>query len=237
MTRQTCNIYCDESCHLENDGIPVMVLGGTYARAEEVRRISRSVRDLKAEYGLATDFQVRWTKVSPGKLDFYRALIALFMNDEALRFRGVLIPDKGVLVHDRFDQDHNDRYCKMYHPMLRYVFNAPHRYQVYLDIRDTRGGHKTRHLREILCNSIHDFDQEAGGKGPAGPLARKRHPAADRPVDWRDLVREPWANRKRCQAGPNRGPEGRARPERAFPDKGVLAPKVQYPSPAGQRDA
>lgn len=161
MTQQTYNIYCDESCHLENDDIPVMVLGGTYCRAEKVRRISQSVRDLRAEYGLAPDFEIKWTKVSNGKLEFYRALIALFLNEDALRFRGVLIPDKGVLVHDQFDQDHNDWYYKMYYLMLRYVFTAPHRYQVYLDIKDTRGGHKTRHLHEVLCNSIHDFDQEA----------------------------------------------------------------------------
>ena len=160
MTQHTYNIYCDESCHLENDDIPVMVLGGTYCRGKEVKRISQAVRNLKVQNGLAPDFEVKWTKVSNGKLDFYRALINLFLIEEALRFRGVLIPDKGALDHAHFDQDHNDWYYKMYYTMLRYVFTAPHRYQVYLDIKDTQGGRRIHRLHEALCNSIYDFDQE-----------------------------------------------------------------------------
>ncbi len=156
----TYNIYCDESCHLENDNIPVMVLGGTYCRAGEVKRISRAVRDLKAQHGLAPDFEVKWTKVSNGKLDFYRALVALFLAEEALHFRGVLIPDKGALDHGRFGQNHDEWYYKMYYTMLRYVFTAPNRYRVYLDIKDTRGGGKTRNLHDVLANSLHDFDKK-----------------------------------------------------------------------------
>ena len=156
----TYNIYCDESCHLENDNIPVMVLGGTYCRAGEVKRISRAVRELKAQHGLAPDFEVKWTKVSKGKLDFYRALVALFLEEDALHFRGVLIPDKGALDHGRFGQNHDEWYYKMYYTMLRYVFTAPNHYRVYLDIKDTRGGDKTRNLHNVLSNSLHDFNQE-----------------------------------------------------------------------------
>ena len=65
-----------------------------------------------------------------------------------------------MLDHERFDQDHDDWYYKMYYTMLCCIFTAPHRYQVYLDIKDTRGGHKTRHLHEVLCNSLYDFDHE-----------------------------------------------------------------------------
>ena len=35
MTK-TYNIYCDESCHLEKDQIPVMVLGGGVVPFESV---------------------------------------------------------------------------------------------------------------------------------------------------------------------------------------------------------
>ena len=160
MKRRVYNIYCDESCHLENDGIPVMVLGGVYCGAEKVRRISHAIRELKRQYGLAPDFEVKWTKVSRGKIDFYRALIALFLQDDTLHFRGILIPDKRTLDHGRFGQDHDKWYYKMYYVMLRYVFSAPNRYRIYLDIKDTRGGHKVRHLHEVLCNSLHDFDRE-----------------------------------------------------------------------------
>jgi len=34
----------------------------------------------------------------------------------------------------------------MYFTMLRPIFTAPHRYRIYLDVKDTRGGPKTRKL-------------------------------------------------------------------------------------------
>src|SRR5690606_24959345 len=33
-------------------------------------------------------------------------------------------------------------------------------YRVYLDLKDTRGGRKARHLHEVLCNSLYDFSHE-----------------------------------------------------------------------------
>ena len=155
------NVYCDESCHLEHDGVPVMAWGAVYCPADASRAISEAVRALKAAHGLAHDFEAKWTKVSPAKADFYLALIDLFLNDERLRFRGLVVPDKGLLDHARFDQSHDDWYYKMYFTMLRPIFCAPHRYRIYLDVKDTRGGPKTRKLHEVLANSLYDFDREA----------------------------------------------------------------------------
>jgi hypothetical protein len=155
------NVYCDESCHLEHDGIPVMAWGAVYCPAAETRAIAAAVRALKAEHGLAHDFEAKWTKISPAKVDFYLALVDLFLADERLRFRGLVVPEKGLLDHARFDQSHDDWYYKMYFTMLRPIFCAPHRYRIYLDVKDTRGGPKTRKLHDVLGNSLHDFDRQA----------------------------------------------------------------------------
>lgn len=160
MTARLINIYCDESCHLENDRERVMVLGGAYCDSSEIRRISNAVRGIKDRHNISPEFEIKWTKVSNGALPFYRELIAFFLNDTSLRFRGVLVPDKSILNHDEYDQTHDDWYYKMYYLMLRYVFSAPHSYNVYLDIKDTRGSDKVRHMHEVLCNSIHDFDHQ-----------------------------------------------------------------------------
>lgn len=155
------NVYCDESCHLEHDGVPVMAWGAVSCQADETRTVTEAVRALKAAHGLAPDFEAKWTKVSPAKTDFYLALLDLFLSDERLRFRGLVVPDKGLLDHARFDQSHDDWYYKMYFRMLRPIFCAPHRYRIYLDVKDTRGGPKTRKLHEVLANSLYDFDRQA----------------------------------------------------------------------------
>lgn len=154
------NVYCDESCHLEHDGVPVMAWGAVYCPEDASRAIAEAVRGLKAEYGMAPDFEAKWTKISPAKADFYLALVDLFLADDRLRFRGLVVPDKGLLDHSRFDQSHDDWYYKMYFTMLRPIFTAPHRYRIYLDVKDSRGGPKTRKLHEVLANSLFDFDRE-----------------------------------------------------------------------------
>ena len=74
------NIHCDESCHLEHDGVPVMAWGAVYCQADGSRAIAEAVRALKANHGLAHDFKAKWTKVSPAKVHFYLALVDLFLD-------------------------------------------------------------------------------------------------------------------------------------------------------------
>lgn len=154
------NLYCDESCHLEHDDIPVMAWGTITCETGHARALSEAIRGIKEEYGLKPDFEAKWTKVSPAKAGFYLALVDLFLADDRMRFRGLVVPDKGLLDHGRFDQSHNDWYYKMYFTMLRPIFTAPHRYRIYLDVKDTCGGPRTRKLHEVLANSLHDFDRQ-----------------------------------------------------------------------------
>jgi hypothetical protein len=157
---RTFNVYCDESCHLEHDGVPVLAWGAVSCPAGDVRAFAEIIRALKTEHGLAPHFEAKWSKVSPAQAGFYLALIDLFLADERLRFRGLVVPDKSLLDHARFNQSHDDWYYKMYFTMLRPIFTAPHRYRIYLDVKDTRGGPKTRKLHEVLANSLYDFDRE-----------------------------------------------------------------------------
>lgn len=154
------NVYCDESCHLEHNGIPVMAWGAVLCSAGDTRTISEAARRLKIKHGLSRDFEAKWVKVSPAKVTFYLDLIDLFLSDDRLRFRGLVVPDKRLLDHARFEQSHDEWYYKMYFTMLRPIFTAPHRYRIYLDVKDTRGGPKTRELHDVLANSLYDFDRQ-----------------------------------------------------------------------------
>jgi hypothetical protein len=159
-TPRTFNVYCDESCHLENDQIPIMAWGALSCPTADARAIAEVVRALKAEHRLNPHFEAKWSKVSPAQAAFYLALIDLFLSDDRLRFRGLVVPDKRLLDHARFDQTHDEWYYKMYFTMLRPIFTAPHRYRIYVDVKDTRGGPKTRKLHDVLANSLYDFDHE-----------------------------------------------------------------------------
>lgn len=64
------NIYCDESCHLENDRQKAMLLGAVWCPIEEIKEISKRIREIKMQYGFKKDFEIKWTKISPRKLNF-----------------------------------------------------------------------------------------------------------------------------------------------------------------------
>ncbi len=153
------NIYCDESCHLEKDGLQVMVLGAVWCPLQKTREISVRLREIKEEHGLSRDFEIKWGKVSPCNLALYRDILNYFFDDDDLHFRVLIVPDKHFLEHKRFGQDHDTFYYKMYFDMLKVLFSPKCEYRIYLDIKDTRSAEKTKKLHEVLCNANYDFNR------------------------------------------------------------------------------
>ena len=155
------NVYCDESCHLEHDGINDMVIGAVWCEQQSVKRINRDIRDLKEKYGIASSAELKWTKVAPVKKDVYIDLINYFFEHPALHFRCILIPDKNNLDHVRFQQTHDEWYYKMYFDMLKGIFSPEDTYEIYIDIKDTHSNQRAKKLEEISRNSIYDFSGES----------------------------------------------------------------------------
>lgn len=153
-------VYCDESCHLENDHIPIMVLGAIWCPADKVRGISDALREIKIRHGLKPAFEAKWTKISPSKVGFYQDLVDFFFDNDGLHFRALIVPDKSKLAHEAFGQTHDTWYYKMYFDMLKVILDPDARYRLYLDIKDTRGGAKVAKLRDVLCNNLYDFSRE-----------------------------------------------------------------------------
>jgi len=157
---QIFNVYCDESCHLENDHYQTMVLGALWCPVEKSHEISVRIREIKAGHGLSTKFEVKWTKVSPAQKKFYLDLIDYFFDNEDLHFRALIVPDKTKLQHDKFSHDHDTWYYKMYFDMLKVILSPDSSYRIYLDIKDTRSAEKVKKLHEVLCNDMYDFQQK-----------------------------------------------------------------------------
>lgn len=154
------NVYCDESCHLENDHQQVMVLGAVWCPLEKAHEIAVRIREIKQRHNMKPGFESKWTKVSPAKRLFYLDLMDYFFDDDDLHFRALIVPDKSQLQHEAYSQSHDDWYYKMYFNMLKVIFSPKAHYRIYLDIKDTRGAEKVVKLHDVLCNSIFDFSQQ-----------------------------------------------------------------------------
>lgn len=154
------NVYCDESSYMLHDKSNVMALGALWCLNNKSREINLEIRDLKTNFGFSPDFEIKWTKVSSGKMDFYSALVNYFFDNPGLYLRVLVVPDKSRLRHDDFAQSHDDWYYKMYFEMIKLILDPEASHNIYLDIKDTRSAIKIKKLHEVLCNNMYDFSRE-----------------------------------------------------------------------------
>lgn len=155
------NIFCDESCHLEFDKSPVMVLGAVSCADNEKASIFSDIRNIKTKHGLSSHFEIKWTKVSESKIDFYIDIINYFWNSDVLSYRGLIATGKDRLDHQAYNGgDYDLWYYKMYFCMLDAIIRPDHQYRIFIDIKDTHGGKRVQKLHEVLCNNRYDFHHD-----------------------------------------------------------------------------
>ena len=143
---KTFNIYCDESCHLENDHKNHMLIGSVSSAYNQVKRHTERINNLKNKhhyYG-----EIKWSNVSTSQQMFYKELIDYFFDTD-LRFRAVVV-NKSKVNNEAHNQDYDTFYYKMYYYLLNHNKNSSYRYNVYLDIKDTLSAFKVNKLKEIL---------------------------------------------------------------------------------------
>lgn len=157
---QIYNIYCDESCHLEKDKQKAMVLGAVWCPIEKIKEISKRIKEIKERHGLKRNFEIKWTKISPAKTAFYADIVDYFFDNDDLHFRCLVVVDKSKVNHCDFGQTHDEWYYKMYFDLLKVILEPTEKYNIYLDIKDTRSADKLKRLKEILCNNMYDFKRE-----------------------------------------------------------------------------
>ena len=153
----TYNIYCDESCHMMNDEIPIMVLGGVWCHKNEVKEINERIREIKKRHHIS--YEMKWTKISESTKQAYIDLVNYFFDDDDLHFRVLVVDNKNAIDHEAFHQTHDEWYYKEYFEMLQNILDPRHQYNIYLDIKDTKSKTRIDKLREILNNNMWDFSQ------------------------------------------------------------------------------
>lgn len=153
-------VYSDESCHLEHQKeIKPMVLGAVWCPKMEKDEIFKRLKEIKVKHGLSSVCELKWNAVSPSMLSYYEDVVNYFFDNSNLHFRALIIPDKTLLRHQDFNQTHDEFYYKMYFDLLKTIFDPKSSYEIYLDIKDTRGQKKVERLQNVLCNNAYDFNK------------------------------------------------------------------------------
>jgi len=150
MIQKTFNFYCDESCHLENDCHPYMLIGYVSCAYNQVKLHSKNIRQLKADHHVF--YETKWSGLSKSAYPLYNDLIDYFFATD-LQYRAIVI-DKSKLRHEEYHQSHDDFYYKMYFQLLNKKLEPENNYNIYLDIKDTRSAKKVNGLKNYLNSNF-----------------------------------------------------------------------------------
>lgn len=142
------DIYIDESCHLENDHIPVMCIGYVKVPHEFYSRLKNEFYQITKKHGLNSE--LKWNKFSNARTELYKELVDYFF-DTPLQFRCALIKNKSNLSHKDFNQGtHDNFYYHMIYELLTYNVSNKNKYRVFIDVKDTRGREKLRKITGVI---------------------------------------------------------------------------------------
>jgi len=148
-----------------------MVLGAVYCPIEKKDEILERLYSLKLKHRLIPKnkknerdnrayYELKWNKVSVGKLEYFKDVINYFFDDDDLQFRVLVVSDKSKIDYKAYQHTHDTFYYKMYFGMLKAILNPEFSHHIYIDIKDTRSREKVHKLEQILRNDKYDYSKE-----------------------------------------------------------------------------
>lgn len=142
----TFNLYCDESCHLENDQNTYMILGYLRVPYNQMKLHANAIKEVKERHHFFGE--IKWSKVANSQSKFYSDIVSYFFASD-LAFRAIVIKKENI-NNEQYGQDFDTFYYKMYYQLFNHKIDMLSSYNIYLDVKDTLNARKVRKLKEIL---------------------------------------------------------------------------------------
>jgi len=143
---KTFNIYCDESTHLQNDGMPFMMIAYISVGYNQLKQHKEQLKAIRAKHKVKGE--IKWSNVSGGMYPYYADLIDYFFSND-LNFRSIIV-DKSQIDESKEGFTYDDFYFRMYYQLIHHKINQGYDYNIYFDIKDTRSHKKLARLKDML---------------------------------------------------------------------------------------
>lgn len=149
-------VYCDESYpdlfSSQKPTVQYMVIGSLWLRSEDRATFKAEINRLRNQYRIGGEF--KWSKVSPSKKDFYKALITWFgSKGENLRFRCIAIDHSQVNLIKFHENDQELGFYKFYYQMINHWIHDFNNYAIFCDFKRNRRRDRLHVLRRCLSNT------------------------------------------------------------------------------------
>lgn len=149
------NVYCDETLpDLFTTKKPTtkrLLIGSLWIEEEIKEEIKQSIKHLREEYNCWGE--IKWTKISPSKEDFYFKLIDLFFSyGDQMRFRCISVDPKQI----NWQMHNGDKelgFYKFYFFVLDKWIVEFNSYNIFCDAKVNRDLTRLKTMQEILQSS------------------------------------------------------------------------------------
>jgi hypothetical protein len=150
------DVYCDEAYpdlfSSNHPHVRYLIIGSLWLKSEDRDRFKADIHDLRDKYKIGGEF--KWTKVSPSKTEFYRALLTWFhAQGEDLRFRCIAIDHQQVNLIQFHQSDQELGFYKFYYQMLHHWIHPFNEYRIFCDFKRNRLRNRLHTLKACLTHA------------------------------------------------------------------------------------
>ncbi|MBW7875628.1 MAG: DUF3800 domain-containing protein [Candidatus Cloacimonetes bacterium] len=148
-------VYCDESqpdlLFTTKPRFQYLLIGSLWLPESFRSTIKTRVKELRAQFNAWGE--IKWTKVSNSKLNFYLALVELFFSfHDNLRFRCIAI-DHQAVDRSHFCGDCELGFYKFYYQLLYHWISDEDQYRIFVDSKTGRDPQRISVLRRCLSST------------------------------------------------------------------------------------
>ncbi|KIC43848.1 hypothetical protein RA28_19680 [Ruegeria sp. ANG-S4] len=156
------DVYCDEAfpdlLTSQNPNADYLMIGSLWLPSDLRAQAKERIAELREKHSVWGE--IKWTKVSPSKIDFYLDLVDMFFGfGDAMRFRCIAVNHANVNMAHHED-DHELGFYKFYYQVLHHWILHNNTYRIFCDMKSNRDPQRFGKLRKVLSNANLDAEVE-----------------------------------------------------------------------------
>jgi len=144
-------VYCDESSPevlWDKTANKYLVLGSIWIPADYREELKISINKIKETHNYRNE--IKWNKVSPSSLDFYKSLVDYFFNADKIRFRAIIVEADNVDMVKFHNDDSELSFYKFYYQLVHHWIFDYNEYVIFLDHKINKDLSRVHKLKEVL---------------------------------------------------------------------------------------
>lgn len=127
-----------------------MGIGGIWIQKDYRDTLKENIKAIKASHSISGE--MKWRKISPAYLEFYKKIINYYLNDANIRSR-VIVIESSKINNIHFNQNDNELgFYKFYYQLLHHWILDYNIYEIFTDFKLIRKRLRLKVLKDVLSN-------------------------------------------------------------------------------------